>query len=81
MQGQGQGSGQSSFDAKLSDGVLLEAVSLSLSNQTVAIADLTDVGERLLGHRIGVILGREIFDAERWYIDIERKKISVMSRQ
>jgi hypothetical protein len=45
--------------------VRLEALGLSLRDQTVAVTDLTDVGQRLLGHRIDVILGREIFDAAR----------------
>jgi Aspartyl protease len=48
----GQGSGNASFDAKLVNGVTLEAVGLRLENQTVAVADLSDVGRRLLHRRI-----------------------------
>ena len=76
----GQGSGQSTFSATLVDGVQLEAVGLSLANQTVAVADLTDVGHRLLGRPIEVILGREIFDASRLAIDIDGQRIAVVSR-
>ena len=41
------------------------AHTLSLTNQTVAAADLGDVGRRLLKRRIGVILGRDRPAAER----------------
>lgn len=75
----GHGSGESSFDATLVNGVRIQALGLSLDNQTVAIADLSDVGKRLLGHRLDVILGREIFDSARLRIDIEERQISVVS--
>jgi predicted aspartyl protease len=76
----GQGSGQGTFDAALIDGVKLEALGLSIPDQTVAVADLQDVGERLLSGPLDVILGREIFDAARLAIDIEGRRIEVVSR-
>jgi hypothetical protein len=76
----GQGSGAASFDADLVNGVTLQALGLSLPNQTVAVVDLTDLGRRLLGRKVDVILGREIFDAARLCIDIDAGKIGVVSR-
>ena len=76
----GQGSGKTSFAAALISGVQLEAAGLSLANQTVAVADLTDVGRRLLARPIDVILGREIFDAARLMIDIDVRRMAVVSR-
>ena len=76
----GQGSGNASFEATLINGVTLEALGLVLKDQTVAVADLSDVGRRLLHHRIDAILGREIFDAARLSIDIEGGRISVLGR-
>ena len=76
----GQGSGKSTFDANLVNGVMLEALGLTLRNQTIAVADLSDVGRRLLGHKIDVILGRELFDAARLSIDIDAHRISVVPR-
>jgi len=76
----GQGSGQASFEASLVKGVTLEALGLSLPGQTVAVADLGDVGRRLLKQRLDVILGREIFDAARIAIDIEARTIEVVPR-
>ena len=76
----GQGSGQSSFETALVNGVTLEALGLSLADQTVGVTDLGDVGRRLLGHPIDVILGREIFDAARLAIDIDGHSIAVVTR-
>jgi hypothetical protein len=76
----GQGSGHDSFEAGMVEGVELQAFGLSLPNQTVAIVDLSDVGHRLLGRRLDVILGREIFDAARLWIDIEGRRIKVLPR-
>jgi predicted aspartyl protease len=76
----GQGSGSASFEAQLVDGVTLEALGLRLPGQTVAIADLSDVGRRLLHRRLDAILGREVFDAARLLIDIEGRRIAVIDR-
>jgi predicted aspartyl protease len=75
-----QGSGAASFNADLVAGVTLQALGLSLPNQTVAVVDLTDVGRRLLGRRVDVILGRELFDAARLCIDIDAGRIGVVNR-
>jgi predicted aspartyl protease len=77
----GQGSGNASFEAQLVEGVTLAALGLQLPGQTVAIADLTDVGRRLLHRRLDAILGREIFDAARLSIDIEGRRIAVVDRK
>jgi hypothetical protein len=74
----GHGSGQSSFDADLAHGVTLSAVGVELANQSVAIADLSDIGKRLLGRPIDAILGRELFDAARLEIDIGHQRIRVL---
>lgn len=76
----GQGSGKASFDADLVKGVSLEVFGVAMKNQTVAVADLADVGTRLLGRRLDVILGREIFDAARLEIDIDGQRVTVLPR-
>src|SRR5271170_7030662 len=40
----GQGSGSTTFEAGLVKGVMLQALGLSLSDQTVGVVDLSDVG-------------------------------------
>jgi hypothetical protein len=73
-----RGSGKSTQQAQLVDGVTLEALGVTLTKQTVAVMDLSDVGRRLLGGPLDVVLGRELFDAARLVIDIESKTIRVM---
>jgi predicted aspartyl protease len=74
-----QGSGAQAVDAGLVSGVRLEAFGLTLSDQTMAITDLADVGARLLHRRIDMILGREVFDAARLQIDIAHHRLRVVS--
>lgn len=76
----GQGSGKSAFQADLVDGVTIEAFGVTIPGQTVAVADLSDVGRRLLRHRLDAILGREIFDAARLIVDIDSGRIGVLPR-
>jgi len=75
----GQGSGGKSFDARLIRGMQLRAFGITLSDQTVATADLQDVGQRLLGRKLEMILGREIFDAARLQIDILGQRVTVLA--
>src|SRR5580704_16298631 len=74
-----QGSGAQAVAAGLVSGVRLEAFGLTLSDQTMAITDLADVGARLLHRRIDMILGREVFDAARLQIDIAHHRLRVVS--
>lgn len=74
-----KGSGESNFSVPLAKGVTLGAAGLSLPDQTVAITDLSDVGQRLLGHPLDMIFGRELFDAARLRIDIVGRTLEVLS--
>jgi predicted aspartyl protease len=74
----GKGSGAQNFSVPLAKGVTLSAAGLTLRDQTVAISDLSDVGQRLLGHPLQMILGRELFDAARLRIDIVGRKLEVL---
>jgi predicted aspartyl protease len=75
----GRGSGKSTFEAELVSGVSLSALGVDLANQSVAVADLSDVSARLLARPIDAILGRELFDAARLLIDIRRGEIRVLA--
>jgi predicted aspartyl protease len=74
-----KGSGEKNFKTPLAKGVTLSALGLTLRDQTVAITDLSDVGKRLLGHPLEMILGREIFDAARLRIDVNKPEVEVLS--
>ncbi len=74
---QGSGGNQAAAFAK---GVRLEAAGLRLGPMTVAVTDLQQLSERLLGEPVRVILGREWFDAARWHIDLQAQTVQRLPR-
>lgn len=66
--------------AQFANGVDIHAVGTDLKDLTVAVLDLDDLSKRLVGTKVAVIIGRELFDAGRFKLDIERGKISKMSQ-
>jgi len=56
----------------------LSAAGVTMRDQTIAVSDLSDVGRRLFGHPLDMILGREIFDAARLRIDIGKSQLEVL---
>lgn len=73
-----KGSGEKNFQVGLAKGVTLVAAGITLRDKTVAISDLSDVGRRLLGHPLDMILGRELFDAAALRIDLGRRELEVL---
>lgn len=67
-------------EAELIEAARIEAVGLSLTGQTIAVLDLDDVGRRLFGRKLTAIVGRELFDAGRFLIDIEGGRIESLAR-
>lgn len=65
-----RGSGAAPVVATLVDGVMLAVAGRRLQGVTVAVVDLSDIGRRLIGRPIDAIVGREIFDVVRLFIDI-----------
>lgn len=74
-----RGSGGES-EAELIEGARIEVAGLTLDGRTIAVIDLDDVGARLFGHPLDAIVGRELFDAARLAIDIEGRRLDVLSR-
>ncbi len=64
------GSGAAAFTAKLVEHVRIDAAGVTVADATVAVVDLSDVGRRLIGRPIDLVVGREIFDAAWLVIDI-----------
>lgn len=67
--------------AHLVKGARIEAAGLTLDGLTIGVTDLDDVGERLFGHSLDAIVGRELFDAARLSIDIEKGCLAVLPRR
>lgn len=59
-------------EVSFAQGVDLEAIGVSLGDRTVAVLDLADISERLVGEPVNAIIGRELFDAGRFFLDIEK---------
>lgn len=67
-----RGTGSGTQEVQFAEGVSLQAAGQTLEDQTVVILDLTDVSTRLVGEPLTVVMGRELFDAGRFHLDIDR---------
>jgi len=63
------GSGAATMEARFADHVRIELNGISLDLR-VAVMDLDEMSSRLLGRPVDMLLGRELFDANRLWIDI-----------
>jgi hypothetical protein len=75
-----RGSGAEEVAVQFARDVTLSSVGITLENLTVAILDLSDVTERLVGHRVDLVLGRELFDSARLRLDLEEGSIEPVDR-
>ncbi|MDP3459737.1 MAG: aspartyl protease family protein [Hyphomonas sp.] len=66
-----RGSGAATEEVTFAEGLQTRAAGITLENQMAAVLDLTDISARVVGEPVAAILGREIFDAARFYLDIE----------
>lgn len=69
------------MEAAFVEGVAVEAVGVALENRTVAAIDLTDISQRLIGSPVKLIVGRDLFDAARLWVDIENGRIAAVGRE
>lgn len=76
-----RGTGAGTTSAELVETVEISALGRQLTLPVVAVIDLSDVGARLMGRPLPVVLGREIFDAGRLAIDIEARTIDFVPEQ
>lgn len=67
-------------EAAFVKGVAIEAAGVELADRIVAIIDLSDVAERLVKASVPAIIGRDLFDAARFEIDIEAGRIEKVDR-
>lgn len=68
-------------EVTFAQGVTIEAAGVTLSDQTVAVLDLSDISTRLIGSPLSIVIGRQLFDAARLYIDIEEGQIISTERK
>ncbi len=71
-----RGTGAGTQSVQFAEGVTLKAAGKTLQDRMVAILDLTDISQRVVGAPLTVVLGREFFDAGIYAIDIEAAQIA-----
>lgn len=74
-QEEARGTGAGTQSVQFAEGVTLKAAGKTLQDRMVAILDLTDISQRVVGAPLSVVLGREFFDAGIYAIDIEAGSI------
>ncbi|WP_439634163.1 pepsin/retropepsin-like aspartic protease family protein [Glycocaulis sp.] len=75
-----RGTGAATVSAGLVQGVSIGAAGLELADSVIAVMDLSDISERLVGRPVPAILGREAFDASRLAIDFDAGQVCRMDR-
>jgi predicted aspartyl protease len=66
-----RGTGAATEDVTFAEGLETRAAGITLTDQMAAVLDLSDISARVVGEPVAVILGRELFDAARFSLDIE----------
>jgi predicted aspartyl protease len=69
-----KGTGAAEIEVLFAQGVSLEAAGNRMDDQAIAIVDLGDIANRVVGEPVTIIMGRELFDAGRYYLDIEASR-------
>ncbi|MFN3835243.1 MAG: retropepsin-like aspartic protease [Glycocaulis sp.] len=75
-----RGTGAATVSAGLVPGVTIGAAGLELAGSVIAVMDLSDISQRLVGRPVPAILGREVFDASRLAIDFDAGQVCRMDR-
>jgi predicted aspartyl protease len=75
-----RGSGAAAMSAKLIQGVRIEAAGVVVPDAMLGVVDLSDVGRRLLGRPLDLIVGRDLFYAARLMIDLKGGRIEAVSK-
>lgn len=70
-----------SAEVTFAENVSVETLGVRLDGLTIAVLDLSDISNRLVGRPVHFIMGRELFDRERLSIDIEGGRIEVVDRE
>jgi len=58
------------------ENVDIVAAGVNLNDRTVVVLDLSGISERLVGEQVNAIVGRDLFDSGRFFLDIEGRKFS-----
>tara|TARA_B100000949_G_C14203613_1_gene417112 strand:+ start:79 stop:960 length:882 start_codon:yes stop_codon:yes gene_type:complete len=70
-QAQARGSGAATVDVHFIENVDLAALGIEMPARTIVALDLSDVAERVVGEPVTMVMGRDLFDTGRLFLDIE----------
>lgn len=73
------GSGAAQMEASFVEAVDIGMGGIQLRDARVAVLDLGEVSQRLVGRPLDMILGREVFDAAPLFIDIEARTVTTLA--
>ena len=73
------GSGAAAMEARFAEGVDIGMGGVQLRGARIAILDLGEVSQRLLGRPVEMILGRDLFDAAPVLVDLEGRMATALS--
>ena len=73
------GSGAARMEATFATGVDIGMGGVQLRDVRVAVMDLGEVSQRLVGRPLDMILGREVFDAAPLLVDIEDRTVTAVA--
>jgi predicted aspartyl protease len=74
------GSGAAQLEAAFAEGVAIGMGGVQLRDVRVAVMDLGEVSQRLVGRPLDMILGRELFYAAPLLIDIESRMVTALAQ-
>ncbi len=74
-----RGTGATTTSAELIENVNVRTLGQDIDLPVVAVMDLSDVGTRLIGGPLPMVLGRDVFDAGLLAVDIEGGRIEFVS--
>ena len=73
------GSGEATLEAGFVEDVDIGMGGIQMRGARVAMLDLAEVSQRLIGRPVDLILGRDLFDAGRLRIDIEGRMVTALA--
>lgn len=76
-----RGSGAQTLEARFLPDTRLSVAGFEIGDATIAVIDLSDVAERLIGGPLPAIAGREVFDAARLHLDFAAGTVCAVDRE
>jgi len=74
-----RGTGKGTQKVQFAQNLEIAAAGVVMKGRTAAVMDLSDISARIVGEPVAVVLGRDLFDAGRFYLNIEEARFEKVS--